>query len=273
MNSNTKTPEKASVSWWWFFLGVVGLLFTGCAAPRDYAPARPFVFGQDTFSFENELKWVYYQDDAGRWQTRNREPAPTYSLHCFPVSRAAKEFFLNARFDPSLPAADEKEKRRLVRKVVATDSRNMLPEAEKIVIPGYSNLTSFSRENEILLKKECGSGVSSYFQRGHWRMVLPFGPRQRRSTAERFFEMAQRNQPAVAHMVTFPKLSINHAVLVYGAKRTGEDIEFSIYDPNNASSPGSLLYKGNEKAFYLPALPYFHGGKVQVYEVFHQWNY
>src|SRR6185369_2464339 len=148
----------------------------GCASPGKLPPpqTRLFDFQKDTFAFANELVWVYEYDANGNWTTHNRDPKPTYSLHCFVLARSARQFFLNARFDPNLPVADEASYRHLIRQVVASSPRKRRAEDRKIVIPGYADLRTFSRENENLLKSECGGGWQSYFQRGHWRMIFPF---------------------------------------------------------------------------------------------------
>jgi hypothetical protein len=248
------------------------LLAGGCAATCP-SSQRPFIFGEDTFAFENGLVWEYHHGEDGRTTTQKREPAPDYSLHCFPLSRAAKEFFLSARFDPSGVKPEKGERRALIKKVVATNPRRGLPEAKKIVIPGYADLHDFSVENEDLLKQECGSATSSYFQRGHWRMIFPFTGRQRAKQAEGLAESVSRNCPAIAHVYTFPRLSINHAILVYGAESAENGTAFTFYDPNDPCRPGKLLFDANTRRFFLEPNAYFRGGHVQVYQVFHKWNY
>jgi hypothetical protein len=266
---------------WWF--GLIGccLLAGGCAtsgdrgfrASRESIPTRQFVFEKDTFSFANELEKEHHYDSEGKWVGHKVEPKPDYSLHCFVVTRSALQFFEHARFAPELPKTDAETYRKLVKEVVGTDPRDVLAETNKIIIPGYADLRSFSREHEQLLKDACGGAWQSYVQRGHWRMVFPFPRIQERRIARRLLANLDRNQPAVVHLVRFPRLSINHAVLIYGARRTAEGIEFKTYDPNTPENPIAIKYVPSEKSFVMATNGYFYGGKIDLYEVYHSLFY
>src|SRR5438093_4599170 len=250
-------------------------LAAGCAAPRGTAPtdARRFDFQRDTFAFANQLRWEYRYDANGKWQTAWREPKPDYSQHCFVLARCTRQFFLNARFDSDQPIADEREYRRLVRRVVASSPRRSLPEGEKVVIPGYAALREFSRAQEALLKANCGGAWRSYFQRGHWRMIFPFTRRHQQSMAAQLLTHLARDGPLIVHVVRFPQLTINHALVLFAAKESEGAIEFIAYDPNQSAQTRSLTYDRASRTFTLPANDYFPGGRVDVYEVCHKWNY
>ena len=248
----------------------------GCAGPRrceDGFP-RKFAFRQDTFAFSNELFWVYRTDPAtGKMAHEKRQPKPDYALHCFAVARGARQFFQQARFDPDSPRVDEASYRALVRRVVGTNPRFERPEAERIVIPGYANLREFSATHESLLKEECGSMWASYFQRGNWRMIMHFSARQQERMAAQLLVSIQRNRPPVVHLADFPKLHLNHAVLLIDAREDEEGIEFAVYDPNDSSRASRLRFDRAERRFYFPTNFYFAGGRVDVYEIYSAWNY
>jgi hypothetical protein len=194
------------------------LLLCGCATPSQSPPVtRRFDFQTDTFAYPNELVWEYYFDADGKWTSRRREPESTYSHECFVVARSARQFFLNARFDPQQPIADEATYRRLIRGVVSTSPRHMLPDDKKIVIPGYANLREFSQACEKLLKAQCGGSWQSYFQRGHWRVVFPFFRSEQQRMADQLLAHLAQNLPLVVHVICFPELTINHAVVIFDA--------------------------------------------------------
>src|SRR2546423_5232379 len=246
----------------------VALLLAGCACPRPASHSgRRFDFQQDTFAYPNELLWIYHYDAAGKWVYETRHPRPKYWLHCFVVARCAKQFFLNARFEPGLRTTTDHSYRKLIRRVAHSSPRCPLPESQKIIIPGYNNLREFSAAHEDLLKRECGRAWQSYLQRGHWRMVFPFTRRHQQRTAELLFEDIS-NQPLVVHLVRFPQLTINHAVVLFDAKRIGEDIQFSAYDPNDPTRSTKLRYRSAQRIFEFPANHYFPGGPVNVYEIY-----
>jgi hypothetical protein len=246
------------------------LLAGGCATrPRQFSPPRQFVFEKDTFAFANEIEKEHFYNAKGEWVGLKRDPKPDYSQHCFVVSRSVLQFFEHARFAPELPKADDATYRKLIGKVVDIDPRNILPDNEKIVIPGYADLRSFSRENEKLLKEECGGAWQSYVQRGHWRMIFPFTRMQERKVAGRLLDRLNHNQPAVVHLVRFPQLSINHGVLIFGARKTENGIEFKTYDPNKPEAPTTISYKPREGTFMMAANDYFPGGRIDLYEIYH----
>jgi len=254
----------------------LAMTLSGCASSRAKTSpfTRPFVFGKDTFAYANELYWVYKIDpETGRTTHEWRKPKPTYAQHCFVVARSARQFFQHARFDTNLPAADEKTYRKLIRKVVSIDARHELEPEAKIVIPGYADLHAFSVAREKLLKEQCGGAWRSYFQRGNWRMIWHFSRKGQATTARQLVDSIRRNRPPVVHAAHFPKLEINHALLLYEAKETESEIEFTTYDPNFPDKPSSLFFKKEAGRFYYPPQSYFAGGIVDVFEIYYRWNY
>jgi hypothetical protein len=189
------------------------------------------------------------------------------------LARTTLQFFENARFDPDQPVADSAVYRRLIRRVVSSDPRHPLPESKRIVIPGYPDLRTFSHEQEPLLKAECGSGWESYFQRGHWRMIFPFSRHEQSKMAAQLTAHLAQNHLAVIHVVRFPTLTINHAVVLFDFNETQNEIKFVTYDPNNAAAPVVITYDKTSRTFVLPENNYFPGGRVDVYQVYHRWDY
>lgn len=253
---------------------LIALLATGCASSSRHSFSRPFTFGHDTFAYANELLWEYEFDDAtGKTSHRKRVPEPEYTHHCFVVARAAKQFFQNARFDPSLPRAEDKTYRTLVRRVVAVSPRKVLPEERKVVIPGYTNLFDFSKAQPKVLQDECGGAWRSYFQKGHWRMIFPLTRAHQDRMSHQLMDSLRRNRPAVVHVVRFPSLAINHSLVVFDAEESAEQIVFRGYDPNHPQKPSALTYNHAQRRFHLPRSPYFIGGRLDVYEIYHAWNY
>src|SRR5207302_7430 len=263
---SAETPLRGGGSWKGSQCSALALflvlLLSGCATSRPgTAGSRQFAFEQDTFAYPNELVWEYHFDERGKWVHKRREPNPDYTHHCFVVARAAKQFFQNARFDPAQPKADTKTYRRLIRKVVSTSPRNELPDAKKVVIPGYANLRELSQAQEKLLKANCGGAWRSYFQRGHWRMIWPFTRHHQQKTAEALAAEIRSNRAPVVHLVRFPSLSINHAVVLFDAAENEKEILFAAYDPNAPGKPATLTYDRSARVFSFPTNFYFPGGR------------
>jgi len=254
---------------------VLAGLLCGCCSSRNPATAssRPFDFQRDTFSFPNQLLWEYFYDANGNWITRDRDPKPTYWQHCFVLASATKQFYLSVSFEPEKSVADDQTYRKLIRRVVTTNPRKALDDAKRIEIPGYADLRSFSRAHEQLLKDNCGGAWHSYFQRGHWRIVFPFSRHEQESMAEQLLAHLKENRLLIVHLVRFPQLTINHALVLFDAKEKEKEIQFITYDPNNPEEPRIVNYDRASRTFSLAANDYFPGGRVDIYEVDHKWNY
>jgi len=232
------------------------------------SPARVFDFERDTFAFPNELVWEYHFDErAGRGWAQKRNPPPTYAHHCFPVVRSARQFYFAAHFDSLAPGVDEAEYRRRIRAVVKTDPRAGTPR-QQITIPGYGSLREFSAAHPRWLKEECGGAWQSYAQRGNWRMIMPFSRRGQERMARQISGRAGAGRLPLAHVATFPSLTINHALLVFEASETKEFVEFQAYDPNICTQPLKLRFDRGKRWFEYPRTHYFPGGRVNVYEVY-----
>lgn len=252
----------------------LSFVLCGCAT-TDHRPPGPraFDFQKDTFAFANELLWEYHFDENGKWVSHPRKPEPDYTHHCFVVARSTRQFFEHARFDPAQPVADAETYRRLVRRVLSTSPQHFLPALDKVVIPGYADFHSFSAAQEALLKSQCGPAWQSYVQHGHWRMLLPFSRHHQERMAAQLVEDIKVNHPPVAHLVRFPQLTINHAIVLFATHETSSAILFTAYDPNNPKTPVTLTYDRDTRTFNYPANDYFPGGRVDVYEVYRDWRY
>jgi hypothetical protein len=252
----------------WLVVLAALALVPGCAM---HAPApqgeRRFTFAADTFAFPNDTVWEYHFDRAtGRTWWYERVPRPPFSLRCGPTARAVRQFFASARFDPSAPAADEATYTRLVRAVMATDPRR--PRGERIVIPGYPDLRTFSAAHEALMKANISGAWTSQLQRGNWRMIFPFGASEQAATAADLRADLARGWPPIVHVLRFPRLTINHMVLVYDVEETPAEVRFVAYDPNNAERPIVLAFDRVTSRFTYPETPYFPGGPVRAYEIY-----
>jgi hypothetical protein len=276
MRKNQKqNPAFAQSIWLQLIFCFLLAWVTGCSTTPQSASVSPrrFDFARDTFSYANGLVWEYRYDSEGKWITRKREPRPDYSQHCFVVSRSACQFFENALFDPGLPKADTETYRRLIRKVVSTSLRTPLEQTSRIVFPGYPDLRSFSQAHAALLKAQCGGAWQCYFQRGNWRVIFPFSRSHQDHVAQLLEQTLQQKAVAVVHLVRFPQLSINHAVVMFEAKEGPDKIEFLTYDPNEPEKPVTIAFDRSTRTFNLPANAYFQGGRVDVYPIYDRWLY
>lgn len=248
------------------------LMLCGCAslapvpAMPSAPPARPFDFNTDTLAFINYLEWSYGDQDQ---RIYNQDKKQDYVHRCFIMSRAARQFFVHARFEPKLPRlAKADDYRPLIRDVLERDARDPGPDPAPVVIPGYANLRQLSTEQENLIKEENGTSFGSYFQRGNWRMIFPFWRQHQENTASTMAAELRAGWPPIIHLVTFPHIRINHAILLYHADETPAGIHFLAYDPNHPEKPMELSYERSTQTFSYAQNDYFRGGEVNVYEIY-----
>jgi hypothetical protein len=241
----------------------------GCAMRErpSGAGAPPFRFPADTFAFANETIWEYDIDAvSGHVSWRRRQPEPPFALRCGTMVRAARQFHFAARFDPTASVIGGSAYLQLVRQVLHSNPRRSM--GERIVIPGYADLRSFSAAHEALLETALAGPWQSYLQRGNWRMIFPFSARHQRRLAQQLLASLGRGWPPIVHVLRYPQLTINHLVLVFDAEETPAEIRFRAYDPNEATEPLALTYDRAARGFSYAPTRYFPGGPVKIYEVY-----
>jgi hypothetical protein len=248
-------------------LAVIPGLTMGCACERGVS--RAFRPADDAFAYANELRWKYEFDSDGNATSHENEPAPEYSLRCFPMTRSAREFFYHARFEPDQPRLNAEGYERIVDEILGRNSRCPSLEADRVGVPGFANLHEFSGVYGDILKGRCGSAAQSFLQRGNWRMIFPLTHRRQARSAAHFVEELRAGRVPIVHVYQFPDTSLNHAILIYESRRSETGITFLAYDPNDPSRPAELKFDDVARTFLFERNQYFAGGVVKVYEVYH----
>lgn len=253
----------------------IGLLIcavavVSCATPPpSSAPPRSFDFDRDTLAYANNNQWIYEFVAGPDGETVEHRPSGAdHTQRCTMMSRATRQFFHTARFDPAAPPVSDDAYAALVQRVLDSDPRRQQPANEPVTIPGYADLRSLSRDKESLLKELVGGTATGYKQRGNWRMIFGFPPEHQRDVAQRLVDDLDRGHPPLVHIANFPKIDINHTVLVIGVEQTPLELRFDIYDPNNAEEPVRLVYDRAGAQFLFARTDYFRGGRAKVYEVY-----
>jgi hypothetical protein len=245
------------------------MLGPGTMGPPPAGRLRSFQFERDTFTFANELVWQYrFDPKTGAMSVAPNDPPPTYSHRCFVLVRSARQFFYHARFEPGAPVAEPGVYRRLIRQVVARSPRRPSAAPERIPIPGYDCLRAFSQSNEPLLKASCGGPWQSYFLRSHWRMVFPIWGGHQTRMAQRLRQAVRQGSVPAAHLFCFPRITINHGLLLFGVAETEQGIQFDAYDPNLPAHSVTLSFDRARRVFTFPPSCYWSGGPVSVVQIF-----
>lgn len=241
---------------------LLGLVAIGCAsAPpagsASVAPAR-FELEHDTFAFANLVR-----AERPGWND-------DFANYCLLVARAASQFFRFARFEPDRPTASPDEYGRLVREVLSRPPWDPpAPEAERVMIPGYPDLRSFSRAQEGVIKPALGSNVLSMFHVRTWRVGVDFPPDHQERLARELVVEVDAGRPAPLMITNFPHADLlNHSVLVYAHRPAQQGMDFLAYDPNDPGSPLTLYYDSAARAFWVGPLTYSPPGRVRAFRLY-----
>ena len=162
---------------------------------------------------------------------------------------------------------------KLVRQIIARNPRRVCADSDRIVIPGYDGLRSFSQAHEALLKAECGAAWESYFLRSHWRMIFRVSGRFQEKMAEKLKRSLQKRGVSLVHLFRFPRITINHGIVLFRFAESAEKIEFTAYDPNIPEHPVTLVYEKARRVFTFAPNIYWGGGVLSVMEIFCDWPY
>jgi hypothetical protein len=253
---------------------VGGALLLALAQSSGFASA--FSFERDTFAFQNAtvLKYKEGRPTLERRSTSD-DPPNQYTRRCFVMTRSAMQFRKFARFDPRGAPLGDKALAGRIRAVTRRFAwRESLPEDHRVIFPGYKNLREMSKERAHVLQENIGNGFVTYFRLGNFRMFFQRSSTYQAKTHAKLDAALARGDVFVCYLSTYPKLSINHAVLVYTRKRPrlGSDIEhYLVYDPNHAEAPRELSWLPRQSSFSYQKDIDFVGGFVRVYQVYGKW--
>jgi len=249
-------------------------LFVAAASPRPSTTTPAFRFDRDTFAFANRTVFEYRE---GRPYARKKsnQRGDVYKRRCFVLCRTATQFYKFARFDPRRAPLDDKALAARIRSVTRQQAwAAPLPEDQRVVFPGYANLREMSNARGKVLRANIGLGWTVYLRPSNGRIVYQHDPRYQEEMHAKLNESLARGQVFVAYLSTFPRITVNHAILVYKRKSLspGTGIErYAAYDPNHPEAPRELTWSGKTRAFAYQKDVDFVGGFVRVYQVYGKW--
>lgn len=233
---------------------------------RAAEAGAPFDVQHDTFAFANETAWNYEIDPEGTLHIGRRAEPAKYAHRCFVMARAVLQFRQFARFAPERPRVSPAEYARLIRKISRIPVWSRGPR-ERLVVPGFRDLRSFSEAHAPLLQQHLGAWLPTYLRVGNYRMAMGHPRRGQAGAARWLAESMSAGKPRAVYLARFPKM--NHCVVVYAAERRANgNIRFLVYDPNYPAEPARLDYLAAERSFSLEKRWYFPGGRVNLMRIY-----
>jgi len=180
-----------------------------------------------------------------------------------------------ARFDPRGAPLDDASLAARIRAVTHRQPwTEPLPQDQRIVFPGYTDLREMSKARRELVQLNIGHGWPSYFRISNARMIFQHSARYQEETHACLNAALARGQLFIGFLTTFPRLSINHSILVYKRKSFSPNpgVErYLVYDPNHPESPRELTWSPDTCSFSYQKDWDFVGGYVRIYQVYGKW--
>ena len=231
-----------------------------CVAAPDFDVRR------DTLAWANETKFAYDIDAAGKLHISKRAVPAIYSNRCFVMSRTALQFKKFARFAPERPRVSREEYTRLVREIARIPVWSSGPR-ERVVVPGFRDLRSFSKAHQPMLQANLGGSATSFLRVGNFRMAMGHPRLGQKWAADWLLKSIREDKLRAVFLTRFP--SMNHCVIAYRAfPRANGDVRFIVYDPNYEAQFAKLDYIAARRSFDFERRWYFPGGQVNVMRVY-----
>jgi len=248
--------------------------FVALVLLRSSATASDFCFDRDTVSFANSTVFEYRQGHPHLRRQREKGEPKRYTRRCFVLCRTTMQFQKFARFDPHAPALDDKALAARIRSVTrrAAWGKPLLLD-QRVVFPGYPNLRAMSKARREVVRANIGLGWPTYFRLGNSRMLFEHDSSYHKETHANLDAALAHGELFIGFLTTYPRLSINHAVLVYKRKPASHDgiDRYLVYDPNHPESPRELTWSSHDHAFAYQKDWDFIGGSVRVYQIYGKW--
>ena len=245
------------------------LVIASLGVALSASAAQPFNFQRDTFGFAN-MTVFEYENGIAHLRRGDVAKQERYTRRCFVLSRAVWQFRKFARFDVHAPPLDDRE---LIARIRAVTRRQAwkpeLPEKERIVFP-YADLREMSRKRGRVLQETVGKGWPTYWRPGNYRVFFAPGRSYQEQTHRNLEAALAGGDLFIGYLTTLPRLSINHAVLVYAHKDSapGGMTHYLAYDSNHPEGPRELTWLERDHTFSYQKDWDFVGGPVRVYQVY-----
>jgi hypothetical protein len=249
-------------------------VFIALVLVRTGAAASDFRFDRDTVGFANATVFEYREGHPYLRQREKTEPK-RYTRRCFVLCRTTMQFQKFARFDPHAAPLDDNALAARIRMVTRRAAWGKpLPADQRVVFPGYANLRAMSEARREVVRANIGLGWPTYFRLGNFRMLFQHDSNYHKETHANLNAALARGELFVGFLTTYPRLSINHAVLVYKRKpdsQNGGIDRYLVYDPNHPESPRELTWFPRTGVFAYQKDWDFIGGFVCVYQIYGRW--
>jgi hypothetical protein len=213
---------------------------------------------EDVFAFRNDIR------------ARNPDKPDLYANYCFVLARSVRQFHAFARFDPDLPRLTADRYRERIREVVARSPwKPPVPRDDRVVIPGYRNLHDFSRDQELLVKETLGGRFWTWMHWTNWRVTMRVSGEHQERVAEEIVDGIDAGRLVQLLVTNWPAPELNHTVVAYAYRATQAAIDFTVYDPNDPSSPWLISFDRERQHFWATRMYAVRPGEIRAFRMYY----
>ena len=144
-----------------------------------------------------------------------------------------------------------------------------LPADDRITIPGYGNLREFSRGEEQAVKTALGPRFWTLVHWTNWRVVFPVTRGHQAHVAQEIMQELADGRLVQLLVTNWPKPELNHTVVAYRVPGHTGRIEFTVWDPNDPSTPNFLTFDRRHERFVATNLYATDPGIIRVFRMYY----
>ena len=104
-------------------------------------------------------------------------------------------------------------------------------------------------------------------------MIFPVHGWHRERMSRKLKQSLPRRGLTLVHLFRFPRITINHGIVLYGLTESQQSMDFEAYDPNIPEHPVKLVYERKQRVFTFAPSRYWGGGVLSVMEIYCDWPY
>jgi hypothetical protein len=246
---------------------VLALVTAACASASARPVTRPaaasvpaFSFASDTFSFPNMIR------------ARDPHRPDLYANYCFVLARALRQFHQFARFEPAAPRLDADEYTRRVHEITSRAPwEPPLPPDQRVVIPGFANLRALSAAEEAAVKAGLSGRFWTWVHWSNWRVTMPVPDGHQAAVLDQVRDEVAAGRLVQLLVTNWPKQELNHTVVAYGYRDVAEGVELLVWDPNDPSTPGAVLFDPRHDRFVASRVYDTNVGPIRVFRMYYSW--
>jgi len=158
--------------------------------------------------------------------------------------------------------------RRLIREIVPRNPARGCADSDRLVIPGFDGLALVQPGARTAAQRnvaDSGDPISCEAT-GGWYSDPEVASGTDRST--NWCGRCREDGVPLVHLFRFPRIIINHGIVVYGMTAVGTGNSVETYDPNIPEHPVKLIFDRIERIFNFPPASYWLGGPLSVIEIY-----